>query len=164
MSKKSVWQTAKSVWKVIVVLSVILGIIASLLQISGVVNFWSLLVLPLYSFLVTNIPIYYAVLSVIVFMILLFSAIKLRDRDKKCFLDFVYGRRIAILCQTPRTTDFLRQQYNHWESQSTWTVIGGYNFDDFIKGLEKEGFLVYENGKWHVTTKALEYIQKYHGR
>jgi len=164
MSNKSKWQTIKSLWKVIVGLSVILSIITAFLQLSGAVNLWSLLVLPLYDFLVADIPIYYAIFSIVVFVIILFSAIKLRNRNKKCFLDFVDGRKLAILCQTPRTTDFLRQQYDYWESQSTWTVIGGYNFDDFIKGLEKEGFLVYENGNWHVTTKALEYIKKYHGR
>ena len=162
--KKSVWKTTKSVWKVIVGLSVILSIISFVLQISGIVNFWSLLVLPLYDSLVTNIPIYYVILFAIVLMIILFSAIKLRNRHKKCILDLVDGRRIAILCQTPRTTDFLRQRYDFWESQSTVKVIGGYNFDDFMKRLEKEGFLKYLNGKWQVTTKALEYIKKYHGR
>lgn len=80
-----------------------------------------------------------------------------------CILDLNYGRKIALLCQAPRTTEFLRQQYDYWKSQSSVAVIGGYEFDDYMKRLEKESFLVYVNGKWQVTTKALEHISKYHG-
>jgi len=162
MNKKSKRKSIKSIWGVIVVLSVILGIISSVLQISGTVDFWSLLVLPLYAFFITEIRIYYAILFVIA-CIIIYSVIKHRKR-KSCILDFNDARKIALLCQTPKTTDFLRQHYDHWESQTSWVFIGGYGFDDFMKRLEKESFLEYVNGKWHVTTKALEYISKYHGR
>jgi hypothetical protein len=163
MNNKSKWQTIKSTWKIIVGLSVILGIITSLLQISGTVDFWGLLVLPLNAFLITEIPIYYAVLFVTTCVMLYYFVRRLRNKYKSCILDLNYGRKIALLCQIPRTTDFLRQQYNYWESQSSVTVIGGYGFDDYMKRLEKESFLVYANGKWQVTIKALEYISKYHG-
>lgn len=78
-------------------------------------------------------------------------------------LDLIDGRRIAILCQTPRPTEFLRQQYNYWQSQSDWVVLGGYGFDDYMKRLEKEGFLKYQGGAWAVSKEALDYIAKYHG-
>lgn len=163
MNKKSKWQTIKSVWKIIVGLSVILGIITSILQISGIVDFQGLLVLPLYAFLITKIPIYYAVLFVTTCVLLYYSARRLRNRYGRCILDFSDARKMASLCQTPRTTEFLRQQYDYWQRQSTVFVAGGYGFDDYMKRLEKEGFLEYSNGKWQVTTEALEYISKYHG-
>ena len=163
MGEKSVWQTVKSVWKAIVGLSVILSIITAFLQLSGTVNLWNSLVLPLYDFLVANIPIYYAILFILA-CIVIYSAISYGKRRKSCILDLEDGRKIAILCQTPRTTDFLRQQYDYWQRQSGVVVLGGYGFDDYIKRLEKEGFLQYVDGKWQVTTKALEYIKKYHGR
>lgn len=163
MNKKSKWETIKTVWGVIVIFSVILGIIASILQISGVVNFWGLLVLPLYAFLTTEIPLYYAILFVIASIVISYTAIKLRKRYKRYILDLEDGRRIALLCQTRRTTEFLRQRYDYWESQSGVVVLGGYRFNDYMKRLEKEGFLEYINGKWQVTNKALEYIKKYHG-
>lgn len=78
-------------------------------------------------------------------------------------LDLDYGRQIAILCQTPRTTDYLRGKYEEWESRSRAILIGGYGFDDYMKRLEKQGYLKYRNGKWEVTDKALGYIEKYHG-
>lgn len=163
MNKKSKGYTIKTVWGVIVILSVILGLIASILQLSGKVDFWSLLVLPIHFF-TTEIPIFYAILLVVAFIIVLYFATKLRGRHKECILDFANGRKIAILCQTPRTTDFLRQQYDIWKRRSRVAVIGGLRFEYYMKRLEKEGFLEYINGKWHVTQKALGYIAKYHGR
>ena len=52
MNKKTIWQNINSFWKAIVVISVILGLIASILQIGGAVDFMN----PLYSFLTTHIP------------------------------------------------------------------------------------------------------------
>ena len=164
MSKKTKRQAIKTVWGVIVVLSVILGLIASILQLSGTVDFWTLLFLPIYTLLITETPIYHAILFVAVVIIVLYFAVKLRRRGKSCILDLEDGRKIAILCQTPRTTDFLRQQYDFWQRQSGVVVLGGYNFDDYMKRLEREGFLEYINGQWRVTQKALAYIVKYHGR
>ena len=119
-----------------------------------------------------NIPIYYVILLAIGCVVSYFT-IKLmylgvrrlarRMAMRKSILDLNYGRRIATLCQTPRTADFLRQQYDNWESQSHVLVIGGLSFDDYLKRLDNEGFLEYSNGKWQSTRKALEYIAKYHG-
>jgi len=163
MSKKSVWQTVKSVWKAIVGLSVILSIASFVLQVWGIIDFWRLLVLPLYVFFTTKIPIYYVVLFVAI-CIVIYSVTRTAKKPKSCILDFTDGRKIALVCQTPRTTDFLRQQYDYWKSQERGIFIGGYGFDDYMKRLEKEGFLKYIDGTWQVTTKALEYVKKYHGK
>lgn len=162
MNKKSKWQIKKSVWKIIVGLSIILGIISSVLQISGTVDFWSLLVLPLYAFRIIEIPIYYAVLFVTACVVLYYSVTKLRNRYERCILDYLDGRKIALLCRTPRTTDFLRQQYDYWVSQSSWGPSPTLEY--YMKRLEKQGFLVYINRKWQITSQASEYILKYHGR
>jgi predicted transcriptional regulator len=42
-------------------------------------------------------------------------------------------------------------------------LAGGYDFNDYMKRLEKQGYLKYRNGKWEATDKALDYIEKYHG-
>lgn len=152
----------KSIWKGIVAFSVVLGIVAPLLQILGAVNFWDILILPLHDFLLTTIPIYYSIVFVVV-CIVIYSAIEFARRRRRCILDFEDARRIALLCQTPRTTAFLKQRYDYWESQSSLVFLGGYGFDDYMKRSEKEGFLEYIEGRWRVTTKALEYISKYHG-
>jgi len=160
MPKKSKWYT--SIWKVIGVLSVIFGLVASLLQIFGAVDFWGLLILPLYNLLTSSISIYYVVLFIAVILILSYSLLRFIGHRSN-ILDLDYGRRIAILCQTPRTTDYLREKYEEWESRSRTIVLGGYDFDDYMKRLEKQGYLKYRNGKWEVTDKALDYIEKYHG-
>jgi hypothetical protein len=61
------------------------------------------------------------------------------------------------------TTEYLRQKYEEWESRSKVAILGGYGFDDYMKRLEKQGYLKYRNEKWEVTDKALDYIGKYHG-
>ena len=160
MPENSEWY--KSVWKVIVVLSTISGLIASILQISGAVDFWGLLALPLYNFLIFSVPVYYVVLLIMAFIVLYYSMVRFRAHRSN-ILDFEDARRIAKLCQTPRTTEYLRQQYEYWESQSPVVAIPGYGFDDYMKRLEKEGYLIYQDGKWVVTQKALDYIKKYHG-
>jgi len=102
-------------------------------------------------------------------ILLLFSIVAfifaffLRSRKRMNILDLDYARRIAFLCQTPRTTDYLRRKYEEWESQSGIIVMGGYTFDRYMKRLEKQGYLKYLDGKWEVTDKALDYIEKYHG-
>ncbi len=161
MTKKSVWQTIKSIWKIIVALSVILSIISFVLQVSGTVDFWSLLVLPMHFFTI-QIPIFYAILLVVAFMVMMFSAVRLRKRRKRCILDYSYGRKIALICQKPQVAEYLRSVFDIWQRKSSW--LGGHGFDYYMKRLEKEGFLKYVNGEWQVTQKALEYIDKYYGR
>jgi len=88
MPKKSKWYT--SMWKVIGVLSVIFGLIASALQIFRAIDFWGLLILPLYDFLTSSVSIFYAVLFVAVVLILSYIVVRVRGRSN--ILDFRYGR------------------------------------------------------------------------
>ena len=159
MPKKSKWQS--NLWKTVVALSIIFALIASVLQIFEIIDLRSL-ILPLSSFLTSSVSLYYVVLFVAVLVILVYSLIKLKGHRGN-ILDSEYGRHIAILCQTPRTTEYLRQKYEEWESGSKVIVVGGYGFDDYMKLLEKQGYLKYRNEKWEVTDKALDYIDKYHG-
>jgi len=156
MPKGSKWHA--SAWKIIVALSVIFTLIASILQVFGAVDFWG----PLYAFLTSSVPIYVVVLALVIAIVSYYSTIRLRGY-RICILDLEYGRRIALLCKTPQTTEYLRQKYEEWESQSRVAVIGGYRFDDYMKQLEKQGFLEYRSGKWEVTKEALDYVEKYHG-
>ena len=168
------WQRIKSAWKYIVGLSTVFGIISFLIQISGWIDLWSLIILPAYTFFLTGIPIYIVVLLAIT-IVLVYYAIKYGIkiipkflpkvvRRKITILDLPYGRKIALLCGVPRTTDYLRIQYDHWISQSRVAVFGGYGFNDYMRRLENEGHLKYENGSWTVSQNALDYIRKYHGR
>jgi hypothetical protein len=159
MPKKSKWY--ESAWKVIGVLAVIFGLIASALQIFGAIDFWGLLILPLYTFFTSSVSIYYVVLLIVVLVILSYFAIRLRGHRRNV-LDWDYGRWLAELCETPRTTDYLRGKYEEWERGSHFIGLG-MGFDDYMKRLEKQGYLKYRNGKWEVTNKALDYIEKYHG-
>jgi len=154
MSKQSVWQKS---WKIIAGLSIILGLITSILQISGAIDLRNLFV-----FLSASVPLYYVILLLVLLMVVIYIAERIRKRWTS-ILDLSYGRKIASLCYKPRTTEFLKQQYDYWESQRSGIVIGGYSFDDYLKKMEKEGYLTYSYGKWEVTAKALEYILKYHG-
>jgi hypothetical protein len=160
MPKKPKWY--ESMWKVIGALAIIFSLIASMLQVFGAVDFWSLLALPLYNLFVSSVSFFYVVLIIVVILMVSYSLIWFREHRSN-ILDFDYGRRIAILCQTPRTTDYLREKYEEWKSRSGAIVIGGYTFDDYMKRLEKQSYLRYRNGKWDVTDKALDYIEKYHG-
>jgi len=74
------------------------------------------------------------------------------------FLKFSDARKLALLCQTPKTTRHLRALYVVWEKQHSQVLTGANNFTDFIKDQEKEGILKYVNGKWHITKKGLEVI------
>jgi hypothetical protein len=158
MPKKPKWY--ENVWKVIGVLAVIFGLIASMLQLFGAIDFLGLVILPLYTFLTSSVSIYYVVLLIVVLVILSCSVIRFRGHRHNV-LDWDYGRWLAELCDTPRTTDYLRNKYEEWESRSS--SVGRMGFDDYMKRLEKQGYLKYRNEKWEVTDKALDYIEKYHG-
>lgn len=152
-AKKSRWY--ESLWKLISVLAVIFGLIASALQIFGAVDFWGALIIPLCDFLTSSVPVYILVVSLILVVIVLrFKG------SRENILDFEDARRIALLCQTPRTTEYLRQQYKYWKRGVV--NMGEYYFHDYMKKLERQGYLKYVDGKWEVTQKALEYIKKYH--
>jgi len=84
------------------------------------------------------------------------------NSDFVCFLhQSILCHYLAITCQTPRTTDYLRRKFEEWhELERFW---GGYTFENTMKLLENQGFLKYQNGDWEATDKALDYIDKYHG-
>jgi hypothetical protein len=146
----------ESVWKVIGVLAVIFGLVASVLQIFGTVDFWH----PLYGFLTLSVPIYYFVASVLVLFAVLFL-LALRGSYGGNILDDEYARHLAILCQDAKTTDYLRRKLDEWKNRDR--THGGYGIDDYLKRLENESYLRYLNEEWEVTDKALDYIDKYHG-
>ena len=161
MGKKPFWESPT--WQIIVAISVILGIPASIIAILSLLGKINLL--PLYNFLTRDSFYIISFLTVIIAAIIVVSLLLRSKKHEECILDFQDARRIAILCQTPRTTDFLRQQFEYWQRQSDWVFIGGYGFDDYMKRLEKQDFLKYnsQNGTWRVTQEALDYIAKYHG-
>ena len=78
-------------------------------------------------------------------------------------LDLTDAKKIIKFCITPRKTSEIRSSYDHWKRNSGVLILGGFSFDDYIRNLEKEGFLISENGMWHSTHEALDYIEKYHG-
>jgi hypothetical protein len=156
MSKKSKWQSLSLAWKIIAGLSVIFGLVVSivtLLQWLGAVDFWH----PLYNFLTSSVSIYYFFLAFAIILVLAYSLFRFRNKEN--ILDWEYGRWIAESCETPRTTEYLRRKYEEWSEG----MLGGPNFDYYMKRLEKQGYLKYRNGKWEVTDEALDYIDKYHG-
>jgi len=108
------------------------------------------------QFLQLQFPLWIVLLSFSIIALTL--AFSLRSRERKNILDFEYGRRIVELCQAPKTTEYLRNKYEEWTSGII--AIGGYKFEDYIKRLEKQGYLKYRDEKWEATDKALNYIKK----
>jgi len=158
MSKRSKWQSLSLAWKIIAGLSVVFGLVVSivtLLQWLGTVDFWN----PLYGFFTLSVPLYYfAVLILGVFVVLVLLV--LSGSYGSNILDDYYGRHLAILCQEPRTTDYLRRKLDEWKNRDRHH--GGYGIDGYLKRLESEGYLKYLDGEWVVSDKALDYIVKYH--
>jgi hypothetical protein len=157
MPKKTRWQSLSSVSKGIITIVGLVASIVTILQVVGTVDFWHLMILPLYDFFTTSVSIYYVFLGIAAILILAYLLFRFRSREN--ILDYQYGRWIAELCQTPRTTEYLRRKYEEW-SQG---ILGGPNFDYYMKRLEKEGHLKYRNEKWETSDEALDYIDKYHG-
>jgi hypothetical protein len=100
-----------------------------------------------------------AILILVIFVLVRIIA----GKKSESILDHQYGRRIAVLCQNPRDTAYLKQQYEIWERQSRVVIIGGYQFNDFLNLLQKQGYLKYSNGAWQSTSKAAKELKKYHG-
>ncbi|MGD6807236.1 MAG: hypothetical protein ACQCN4_09800 [Candidatus Bathyarchaeia archaeon] len=82
----------------------------------------------------------------------------------KSILDYSMGRKLARTCQQPITTESLKERYLYYRKQRRLWFPRRYNFNDYLKDLEMQGYLSYERNLWRVTDKALEYITKYHGR
>ena len=171
MPKKSIWES--NFWKTIIAISVILTIIASfltVLQLLGTVDVYNFLILPIINFFTIPIPLYSVPLAfLIVLAILLILAYTSGSNTitvsnplaRAGILDDDCVRHVAILCQTPRTADFLKQKYQ--ECYARYRLSGGYSSDEILKELEERGLLVFQNGKWEVTQKSLDYVAKYHG-
>jgi len=167
MPKKSIWES--NFWKTVIAISVILTIIASfltILQLLGTVNVYNLLLLPIINFFTIPIPLYsipLAFLVVLAFILVLAYASSgsttiSNPFDRAEILDKECARYIALLCRTPRTTEFLKKNY-----QEILERYGGYILEDCLKMLEDRGLIIFQNGKWEVTQKALNYMAKYHG-
>jgi hypothetical protein len=159
LPKRSIWES--NIWKGIVALSIILTIIASALQISGAVDFWNLLIIPLYWLFTSSIPIYLIVLFIGAVILILFLLSLIFPSNGSNILDDEYGRDLAMSCQELRTTEYLRRKLEAWKKEDS--ISGGYSIDDYLKRLENRGYLKYIDGEWRVTDKALDYIEKYHG-
>ena len=116
LPKKSIWES--NLWKTIVAISVILAIITSLLQISGKVNFWDSFILPIINFFTIPIPLYSIPLAFLVVLAILFVLAYTAGSNtltisnplaRAGILDDDCVRYVAILCKTPRTASFLKQ-------------------------------------------------------
>jgi len=108
-------------------------------------------------------PIITAFVVTILILVIFLLIRKIVARKPESILDLQYGRRIAVLCQTPRETAFLKQEYENWERQSRVVTIGGYQFNDYLRILQKQGYLKYSDGIWKSTPKAVKELEKYHG-
>jgi hypothetical protein len=153
-----------SFWELIVGFSVVLTIVGFLLEVSGKIDLGKVLILPIYYFLMIDIPVYYGIFFVAGLLTVFLILPKLRYGRKSCILDTVHGRKIALMCQEPRTAEDLRSAYDSWKDKETANAHPNLGFYDYIKLLEKQGFLQYTDGTWRVTLKALHYIDKYHSR
>ena len=168
MPKRSIWDS--QVLKIVGLVSTILGIISYLLQISGTVDFWNSLIVPIANFFTIPIPLYSIPLAfLVVLAILLILAYKGGSNTvtisnplaRAEILDSEYVRYVALLCRTPQTTDFLKQKYG--EFRVRFGISRGYSFEDCLKELEERELVIFQDRKWTVTQKALDYIAKYHG-
>lgn len=164
MPKKSIWDS--HFWKSVIAIGTILGIISSALQISGKVDFWNSLILPIVNFFMIPVPLYSIPLAFLVVLAIILglayassgSATITNPFDRAEVLDNDSVRYLALLCRTLQTTESLRKNY--------WTFVnqgGGYKFEDGLKTLEERDLVIFQNGKWEITQKALDYIAKYHG-
>lgn len=168
MPNKSIWDSR--VWKFVVAIGIVLGILSSWLQISGKVDFWGYLILPIVNFFIFPVPLYSIPLAFIVVIVILLvigsaggskTITSYNMFDKADILDHEEVRYIAVLCKTPRTTDFLSQKYQEFRQSND--IHFQYSFEDCLKQLEHRELLVFQNQQWVVTQKALDYIAKYHG-
>jgi len=164
MPKKSWWESP--FWKAIGALAALATVVGFLLQILGGVDVYELLVVPIINFFLFPVPLFSIPLAfLIVIAILLILAYGSDSKTvigdslaRADFLDDDCARYMALFCQNPRTTESLNQKH-----QELLSRYGGYSFEHYLKQLENRGLLVFQNGRWTVTQKSLDYIRKYHG-
>jgi len=167
MSKKSVWES--SFWKAVGALSALVTIIVAVLQFFGKVDFYKQFILPISNFFTLPIPLYSVPLTLFVVLIIIIVWAYLGNLNTTLTSDPLAGAEIldnpfmrftALLCQTPQSPEYLKKHYQEFLHRS------GYNspsFEDCIKVLEDKGLVLFQNGKWQITKKALDYLAKYHG-
>lgn len=166
MPNKSIWES--QIWKIVVAMGIILGILSSVLQMSGKVDFWNSLIMPIVNFFTIPVPLYSIPLAFLVVLAILLvlaytfgsNTVTISPIVRADILDDDCVRYAVVLCKTPRTADFLKQKYEEFRERLGYS--GGYSSDELLKKLEDRGLLVFQNGKWEVTQKALDYIAKYH--
>lgn len=165
MPKKSIWDS--NVVKAIAAIAALVTIIGFILQYFGTFDVWKILIVPIVNFFNISVPLFSIPLAFLIvvggFLLILYIDEKLRPSSASStvndpfyradFLDKEFARYMAVLCKTPRTPDFLKQEYNKYYS----------NYDYCLKELEDSGLVKFQNGKWEITQKALDYIAKYHG-
>lgn|SRR4030067_1368072 len=151
-------------------LSLILAIIVSLLTILqwvGQVDVYSLLVVPIVNFFTFPVPVYSIPLAFLIVVGFLFGWAYLGDKtshaisnpfDRADFLDKDSARYMALLCKNPQAPDSLKQKYGEFTRE-----YGGYEYDYCVKELEERKLIMFQDGKWTITPKAIAYVAKYHG-
>ncbi|MDH2902216.1 MAG: hypothetical protein PXY39_14720 [archaeon] len=155
----SLWRAG---WKIIVATSVIVTLLAGFVFLLQFFKFLPASV----SISKFPVPTWLLITGLIFIVDIIILTIVLTRTSKKTkmetILDLRYARRIVILCHEPQSTLQLKEAFQYWRSKSTVATIGEYSFDDYMKGLEKEGHITYSNGYWTASRSSLNYIQKYH--
>jgi len=164
MPKKSWWESP--FWKAIGALAALVTVVGFLLQILGGVDVYELLVVPIINFFLFPVPLFSIPLAFLIVIAILFILAKPSESKtvvndylaRADFLDNDCARYMALFCQNPRTTESLKQKYEELVQR-----YGGYSFERYLKELEDRGLLEFQDNKWIVKQKALDYIRKYHG-
>jgi len=153
-----------------------IGIISTIgsfvLQICGLIDLWNYLIVPMGNFLTIPIPLYSIPLALLVVLAILLVLARTGDSntitpsnplDQAEILDSKCTRYVALLCRTPQTIDSLRQKYEEFLYHQGAGRVFHYSFEDCLKDLEERELVIFQDGKWTVTQKALDYIAKFHG-
>ena len=164
MSKKSWWESP--FWQAIGALAALATVVGFLLQILGGVDVYELLVVPIINFFLFPVPLFSIPLAFLILIAVLYILAYASDSKtiindylaRADSLDDDCARYMALFCQNPRTTESLKQKYRELVRR-----YGGYSFEHYLKELEERGLLEFQDNKWIVTQKALDYIRKYHG-
>jgi uncharacterized membrane protein len=169
MARKSWWESP--FWIAIGALAGLVTIIGFLLQIIGGVDIYKSVIMPFINLLTFPVPLFSIPLTFLVIIAIIFlwaylgekrSPVSIDDPLARAeYLDDRFAREIALLCKTPRTIDFLRGKYR--EILAARGVYEAHSIEHYLKELEDRNLLNFQNGKWEVNKKALDYIAKYHG-
>jgi hypothetical protein len=173
MPKTSIWDS--NIVKAITAIAALVTVVGFFLQYFGKVDFWNYLILPIANFFNSPIPVYSIPLAFLVviggFLLILYIDSRLHPNSPRTspsnpfagakILDTECYRNMALSAKTPQTADSLKEKYQKFRDYHM--ISGGYSGEELIQEMEERGLLVFQNGKWEVTEKALAYIAKYHG-